>query len=65
MDATLKAQAHQLLDQLPEDATFEDLMHELYELRAIERGLADSKAGRLTAHEDAKEQVLAGLRKTA
>jgi len=65
MDATLKAQAHQLLDQLPEDATFEDLMHELYELRSVERGLADSKAGRLTPHDEAKEHVLAALRKTA
>ena len=65
MDAALKERARQLLDELPENATFEDLMHELYELRSIERGLVDSKAGRLTLHDEAKERVLAGLRKSA
>lgn len=65
MEASLKARAHQLLDELPEDATIEDLMHELYELRTVEQGLAASKAGRLTPHEEAKEQVLARLRKSA
>ncbi len=63
MEATLKEQAHQLLDQMPESATFEDLMHELYELRSIERGLADAEAGRLTPHDEAKRIVLQGLRK--
>ena len=65
MDANLKTQAHQLLDQLPEGATLEDFMDELYELRSIERGLADREAGRLTPHDEAKARVLAGLRKSA
>ena len=39
-------------------------MHELYELRSIERGLADIAAGRLTPHEEARRIVLEG-RKTA
>ena len=47
-----------MLDRLPEDATFENLMHELYELHSIERGLASRKAGRLTPHQEAKQQVL-------
>ncbi len=62
MEATLKEQAHQLLDQMPENATFEDLMHELYELRSIERGLADAEAGRLTAHDEARRIVLQGVK---
>ena len=37
--------AHQLIDKLPDDATY-DVMRELYERQAIERGLADSDAGR-------------------
>ena len=64
MEATLKEQAHRLLDELPKSATFEDLVHELYELRSIERGLADAAAGRLTPHDEAKRIVLEG-RKTA
>ncbi len=41
-----KQVAHQLIDQLPEDATYDDMMRELYERQAIERGLADSDADR-------------------
>jgi predicted transcriptional regulator len=52
-----------LLEQLPASATFEDLMHELYELRSIERGLADAEAGRLTSHDEARRIVLQGIKK--
>ena len=62
MEANLKEQARQLLDRLPEDSTFDDLMHELYEMRSIERALADIQAGRLTPHEEAKRKVLYGLK---
>ena len=65
MEASLKERAHQLLDELSEDATFEDRMDQLYELRAVELGLADGKAGRLTPHDDAQAQVMARLRKSA
>jgi len=41
-----KQVAHQLIDQLPDDATYDDMMRELYERQAIERGIADSDAGR-------------------
>ena len=41
-----KQDAHRLVDNLPEDATWDDLMHEIYVRETIERGLADSRAGR-------------------
>lgn len=41
-----KEEAHKLIDQLPANATWDDLMHEIYVREAIEKGLADSKAGR-------------------
>ena len=41
-----KKEAHKLIDQLPANATWDDLMHEIYVREAIERGLEDSKAGR-------------------
>ena len=43
---TLKEKARQLVDKLPDDATWEDLMYEIYVRQAIEAGLADSRAGR-------------------
>ena len=42
-----KDDAHKLIDQMPKDATWDDLIHEIYVREAIERGLADSKAGRV------------------
>ena len=42
----IKQEAHCLVDALPEDATWEDLMYEIYVLQAIEAGIADSEAGR-------------------
>ncbi|QFY88372.1 hypothetical protein D5125_02120 [Magnetovirga frankeli] len=41
-----KEDAHRLIDQLPMDATWDDLMQQLYVREAIERGLEDSRAGR-------------------
>ena len=41
-----KLEAHKIVDRLPERATWDDLMHEIYVREVIEKGLDDSKAGR-------------------
>ena len=41
-----KEQAHKLIDRMPANATWDDLMHEIYVREVIERGLADSLAGK-------------------
>ena len=41
-----KEDAHRLVDGLPPDATWDDLMHEVYVREAIERRLADSRVGK-------------------
>jgi hypothetical protein len=41
-----KEEAHRIIDQMPPDATWDDLMREIYVREAVERGLADSNAGR-------------------
>jgi hypothetical protein len=43
----LKEEAKKLIDKLPENFEWEDLMHEIYVRQAIESGLRDSKAGRV------------------
>jgi predicted transcriptional regulator len=42
----VKQEARRLVDNLPENATWDDLMYEIYVRQAIEAGLADSEAGR-------------------
>ncbi len=44
----IKEEARRLIDKLPEDITWDDLMHEIYVRQAIEAGLADSEAGKAT-----------------
>jgi hypothetical protein len=43
----LKEEAKKLIDKLPENFEWEDLMHEIYVRQAIESGLKDSKAGQV------------------
>lgn len=42
----VKEEAHEIIDRLPANATWDDLMHEIYVREVIVGGLADSKAGR-------------------
>ena len=42
----VKREAYQLAEKLSEDASWDDLMYEIYVRQAVEAGLEDSKAGR-------------------
>ena len=42
----IKKNAHALVDKLGDDATWDDLMREIYVRQTSEKGLADSEAGR-------------------
>jgi hypothetical protein len=42
----IKDDAHKLIDKLPENSTWDDLINEIYVRQAIEKGLSDSAAGR-------------------
>ena len=50
----LKDEARRLIERLPDDATWDDLMHEIYVRQAIEAGLEDSRADKLTSVEDVR-----------
>ncbi len=55
-EINIKDEAHRLVDQLPKDFTWDDLMHEIYIRQAIESGLADSKEGRTTDVRDVRKK---------
>ncbi len=42
----VKQAAYHLIENLPEDATWDDLMYKIYVHQAIEAGLKDSQTGR-------------------
>jgi len=45
-NSNIKEEAHRLLDDPPESATWDELMYKIYVRQAIEAGLEDSEAGR-------------------
>jgi len=42
----IKEQAHELLEKLPDSATWKDVMYRIYVRQAIEAGIKDSEEGR-------------------
>ena len=42
----VKAEAFKMINELPDTATWQDLMHRIYVRLAIESGLSDSKEGK-------------------
>ncbi len=56
--ATPKQAAKQLLDHLPDQASWDEIMYELYVRRKIEEGMADIEAGRTIPHEQVKAEFL-------
>ena len=49
---TAKQEVQQLLDELPDDATLEDIQHHLYVKQKIAQGLADVAAGRVLSQDE-------------
>ncbi|MCI0607222.1 hypothetical protein L0156_29920 [bacterium] len=58
---SVKEEARRIIEKLPEDSTWDDLMYEIYVRQAIEAGLEDSKAGRTLSVQAVRSQF--GLEK--
>jgi hypothetical protein len=54
--SNIREQARELVDKLPENSTWDDLMHQIYVRQAIEAGLADSQAERTTDVEQVRAE---------
>ncbi len=61
----IKPDARQLVDSLPESATWDDLAYEVYVRASIEAGLADAEAGRMLSHEEALASVRSRIRRAS
>ena len=57
-----KQVAHELIDHLPEQATWDDVMYTLYVRQKLERSLQAANEGKVTSHEDAKKRFLGHAR---
>jgi len=52
----IKAAVQQLVNSLPDDATWDDVMHHVYVRQAIESGLHDVAEGRLVDVAEVRRQ---------
>lgn len=55
---TAKQAAQQIIDHVSDQASWDDIMYELYVKQKIETGLNDVEAGRVVSHEEAKTRLL-------
>jgi hypothetical protein len=53
---SVKSEARRLIEQLPDDATWDDLMYEIYVRQAIESGLKDVRDGRTVPVADVRRE---------
>jgi predicted transcriptional regulator len=52
----IKTQAHRLVESLPENATWDDVMYHVYVRQAIEAGLRDAAEGRVVDVSEVRRQ---------
>jgi predicted transcriptional regulator len=54
----IKDEAKKMIDRLPDNATWDDIMYELYVKKKIDGGLKAAEEGRVVSHKDAKKRLL-------
>ena len=53
---SVKEEAKRLVEALPDDSTWEDLMHRIYVRQTVEAGLKDSEVGRVVNVEEVRSR---------
>lgn len=56
---TVKEEARQVLEHLPENVSWDQLLYELYVRQKISAGIQAADDGRVISHEDVKKRFLA------
>lgn len=56
--AIVKEEAKNLIDRLPDQATWDDIMYEFYVKKKLAIALKAAKEGRVISHEEVKKRFL-------
>jgi predicted transcriptional regulator len=54
----VKEEALRLIDSLPEETSWDDIIYQMYVRKKIERGVEAAEQGRVVAHDEVKKQFL-------
>jgi predicted transcriptional regulator len=57
MEKTAKAQMIEIIQELPEDTSFDEILRELAFFRLVERGQNDFETGRLLSADEVRRRV--------
>jgi predicted transcriptional regulator len=57
MTTTAKEEVQNILNALPDTASFEDIQYHIYVREKIERGLRDAENGNTVSHEEAERRL--------
>lgn len=52
----IKSDAHRMIDSLPDNATWDDVMYRVYVRQCIEDGIEDADAGRILDVEQVRQR---------
>jgi len=55
--ATVKEEARELIERLADEASWDDLMYEIYVRKKIAMGLEAAEAGKLIPHDEVKRRL--------
>ncbi len=54
---TIRDEARRLVEQLPDDATWDDLLYQIYVRQSVDAGLADIQAGRIVSADEVRRRL--------
>jgi predicted transcriptional regulator len=54
---SIKGAAIEAVRQMPDEASYEDLLDKIETMAAIQRGLADADAGRFVSNDEVKRRI--------
>lgn len=55
--STAKAEVTRMLEELPDDVSYEDIQYHIYVRQKVANGLKDVRDGRLVSHDDAERRL--------
>ncbi|MEA2032498.1 MAG: hypothetical protein U9N41_02815 [Euryarchaeota archaeon] len=55
--STAKEEVQKMLEQIPDDSSFEDIQYQIYVREKIERGLKDIEEGRILDQEEIERRM--------
>jgi predicted transcriptional regulator len=54
--SAIKEEARKLIDGLPEEISWDDIIYQMYVRKKIDKGIEAADQGRVMAHEEVKKQ---------